>query len=88
LCIVRRASSDRPTSKLSQLHCNIHTPNSCYAFGQSVKLSVFEESVESSIERNKTIPEQMMRTGQLPRAMTNQRVAQYMGDLFVYEKNL
>ncbi|CAD7938465.1 unnamed protein product [Amoebophrya sp. A120] len=54
-----------------------------YAFGQSVKLSVFEESVEGSIERNKTIPEEMMRTGQLPKRMTNQRVAQYMGDLFV-----
>lgn len=54
-----------------------------YAFSQSTKMSVFEDAVEITMERTKTIPEEMMRSGNLPQKVTSQTVSRFMGELFV-----
>lgn len=54
-----------------------------YAFAQSVKLTVFETSVDATILKSKSIPEEMARTGRLPKSMDSLAVSRLMGELFV-----
>jgi len=59
-----------------------------YALAQSVKLTVFETSVDGTILKSKSIPEEMGRTGRLPRNMDTLTVSKLMGELFVQRCNV
>jgi len=56
-----------------------------YGLSQSVKLSVFEDSVEKTIEDNKLIPHNLVRTGKI--ALSRKQLAKKIGELFE-ERNL
>ena len=55
-----------------------------YGLSQSVKLSVFEESVEKTIEENREIPNKLMATGKIP--LSRRELAKKIGFLFA-ERN-
>lgn len=55
-----------------------------YGLSQSVKLAVFEESVEKTIEENREIPNTLMATGKIP--LSRRELAKKIGFLFA-ERN-
>lgn len=55
-----------------------------YGLSQSVRLTVFENSADRTIEANKSIPKEMMRTGKI--SFSKRNVAQKIGELFA-ERN-
>jgi len=55
-----------------------------YGLSQSVKLSVFEESVDRTIEENQSIPQDLIKTGQI--SMSKKDLAKKIGLLFT-ERN-
>jgi uncharacterized Rmd1/YagE family protein len=55
-----------------------------YGLSQSVKLSVFEESVDKTIEENKAIPVDLIQTGKI--SLSKQSLAKKIGSLFA-ERN-
>ena len=65
---------------------NISLAKLAFAYGlsQSVKLSVFESSVDKTIESNKSIPNELINTGKI--SMSKKALAQKVGSLFA-EKN-
>jgi len=54
-----------------------------YAFAQSVRLTVYESSVDATIAKTKSIPEEMVKTGRLPKNMNATATSKQMGELFV-----
>ena len=46
------------------------------------RLSVFETSIERTIAKTKTIPEEMSRSGRLPKHLGNNQISKQMGELF------
>lgn len=54
-----------------------------YAFAQSVRLTVYESSVDATIAKTKSIPEEMVKTGRLPKNMNAVATSKQMGELFV-----
>lgn len=55
-----------------------------YGLSQSVKLNVFEDSVDKTIEENKQIPENLIQTGNI--SLSKQDLAKKIGSLFT-ERN-
>eukprot|EP00744_Colponema_vietnamica_P018464 GILI01026062.1.p1 GENE.GILI01026062.1~~GILI01026062.1.p1 ORF type:complete len:361 (-),score=70.57 GILI01026062.1:36-1118(-) len=52
-----------------------------FAFAQSVKLAVFEEAVETTINKTKHIPENLARTGHI--SLARDDISRKIGELFV-----
>lgn len=52
-----------------------------YAIAQSVKLAVFEEGVNSTIEKSSCLPEQLAQAGQVP--FSRKDIFKRMGELFI-----
>ncbi|KAF4656783.1 hypothetical protein FOZ61_006664 [Perkinsus olseni] len=57
-----------------------------YAFGQSVKLDLFEWSIDRTIQGTRNIPENLARTGKIGIGITE--VTKKMGELFVQRSNI
>ncbi|EER18191.1 Sporulation protein RMD1, putative [Perkinsus marinus ATCC 50983] len=57
-----------------------------YAFGQSVKLDLFEWSIDRTIQGTRNIPENLARTGKI--GIGIREVTKKMGELFVQRSNI
>lgn len=71
-------------------HIRLHNNDTCirlafsYGLSQSVKLALFEESVDSTITENRKIPYELMRTGKI--SLSRKELAKKIGILFL-ERN-
>lgn len=57
-----------------------------YAISQSVKISLFEELVDNTIEDTQDIPEQISKTGKVE--MTKDEIMKSIGELFILRINI
>jgi len=55
-----------------------------YGLAQSVKLSIFEEVVQTTIDRSKNLPNNLAQKGKIP--LSRKEISQKMGELFI-ERN-